>query len=63
MVANSHTILHQIKKSWDLPGGPVVKNPPAGAGDTGLIPGLGTKIQHAMGQLGLCVRTTEARVP
>ena len=25
----------------DFPGGPVVKNPPANAGDTGLIPGLG----------------------
>ena len=62
-VANSHNILHQIKKPWDLPGGPVVKNLPAGAGDTGLIPGLGTKIPHAMGQLGLCVRTTEAHVP
>ena len=24
----------------DFPGGPVVKNPPANAGDTGLIPGL-----------------------
>ena len=25
----------------DVPGGPVVKNSPANAGDTGLIPGLG----------------------
>ena len=25
----------------DFPGGPVVKNPPANAGDAGLIPGLG----------------------
>ena len=25
----------------DFPGGPVVKNPLANAGDTGLIPGLG----------------------
>ena len=25
----------------DFPGGPVVKNPPANAGDTGLIPGQG----------------------
>ena len=25
----------------DFPGGPVVKNPPADAGDTGLIPGSG----------------------
>ena len=27
--------------SRDFPGGPVGKNPPANAGDTGLIPGLG----------------------
>ena len=26
---------------WDFPGGAVVKNPPADAGDVGLIPGLG----------------------
>ena len=26
---------------WGLPGGSVVKNPPANAGDAGLIPGLG----------------------
>ena len=29
------------KDSRDFPGGAVVKNPPANAGDTGLIPGLG----------------------
>ena len=27
--------------SWDFPGGAVVKNPPANAGDTGSIPGPG----------------------
>ena len=26
---------------WDFPGGPVVNNPPANAGDTDSIPGLG----------------------
>ena len=26
---------------WDFPGGTVAKNPPANAGDTGLIPGWG----------------------
>ena len=36
---------------WDFPGGPVVKNPPYNAGDAGLIPGQGTKIPHAAGQL------------
>ena len=32
-----------ILKKWflDLPGGPVVKNPPANAGDMGSIPGSG----------------------
>ena len=35
----------------DLPGGSVVKNPPSNAGDSGLIPGPGTKIPDASGQL------------
>ena len=39
------------KKKRDFPGGPVVKNPPYNAGDTGSIPGQGTKIPHATGQL------------
>ena len=43
----------------DFPGGPVVKNPPYNAGDTGLIPGLGSKIPHATGQLSPCATTTE----
>ena len=29
------------KNSWDFPGGAVVTNPPANAGDTGSIPGPG----------------------
>ena len=45
--------------SGDFPGGPVVKNPPVNARDTGLIPGLGTKIPHAMGQLSPRSATTE----
>ena len=28
-------------RSWDFPGGAVVKNPPANAGHTGSIPGPG----------------------
>ena len=37
----------------DFPGGQVVKNPPANAGDTDSIPGPGTNIPHATtGQLG-----------
>ena len=43
----------------DLPGGPVVKNLPSNAGDAGLIPGWGTKIPHAMGQLSSRATTTE----
>ena len=43
----------------DFPGGPVVKNPPTNATDSGSIPGRGTKIPHAMGQLSLRSATTE----
>ena len=43
----------------DFPSGPVVKNPPSNAGDMGLIPGQGTKIPHAEGQLSPCATTTE----
>ena len=46
-------------KERDFPGGPVVKNPPSNAGDVGLIPGQGTKIPHAMGQLSPHATTTE----
>ena len=46
-------------KYRNFPGGPVVKNPPSNAGDTGSIPGGGTKIPHAAGQLSPCVTTTE----
>ena len=38
-------------KGKDFPDGPVVKDPPANAGDMGSIPGQGTKIPHASGQL------------
>ena len=43
----------------DFHSGPVVKNPPSHAGDAGLIPGRGTKIPHAAGQLSPCTATTE----
>ena len=43
----------------DFPGGAVVKNPPANAEDTGSIPGRGTKIPHAAGQLSPRATTTE----
>ena len=30
-----------LRSPWDFPGGTVVRNPPANAGDTGLSPGSG----------------------
>ena len=35
----------------DFPGGPVVKNPPSNAEDTGSVSGQGTKIPHVAGRL------------
>ena len=44
----------------DFPGGPLVKNRFCNAGDTGSIPGWGTKIPHAAGQLlNLCTASNE----
>ena len=43
----------------DFPRGPVVKNLPYNAGAVGLIPGQGTKIPHAVGQLSPHATTTE----
>ena len=40
----------------DFPGGPVVKNLPCNAGDTGLIPGWGTNTPYATEQLNPCMR-------
>ena len=37
--------------SWDFPGCPVVKNLPSNVGDASSIPGQGSKIPHATGQL------------
>ena len=42
----------------DFPGGAVVKNPPANAGDTGSIPGPG-RPPHAVEQQSPCATTTE----
>ena len=63
--------LHQIlNHPRDFHGGPVVKNPPSNARDTSSIPGRGTKIPHAAGQISPCTTTTglaclnkRARVP
>ena len=39
---NNYLFCHKKKnKNVDFPGGPVVRNPPASAGDIGSIPSLG----------------------
>ena len=43
----------KIMQDRDFPSGPGVKDPPSKAGYTGSIPGWGTKIPHAVGQLRL----------
>ena len=39
------------EEAGDFPGASVVKNPPCNARDMGSIPGWGTKIPHAEGQV------------
>ena len=51
-------ILFFKKLMWGFPGGRVVKNPPANAGDTGSSPGPG-RFPHAAEQLSPCATTTE----
>ena len=51
LVCPAFTSLGKLPSKGDFPGGPVVKNLPCNAGNTGLIPGWGTKIPHAMEQL------------
>ena len=55
----THTHTQKEVTGWELLGSPVVKNPPYNAGDASLIPGRGTKIPHAMGQLCPHTSTTE----
>ena len=45
--------------SRDFPGGPVVKNLPCNAGNTGSIPSQGTKTSHGREQLSPQATTTE----
>ena len=40
----------------------MVKDLPSNAGDSGLIPGWGTKIPHAVGKLSLCATTRKGYV-
>ena len=49
-----------LKKIWDSPGGPVVKNLPCSAEKVGIIPARGTKNPHAVEQLGQHTAITEA---
>ena len=44
-----------------FPGGPVIKNLPGNAGDTGSIPGWGIKTPHALKQLRLHATTIEPK--
>ena len=52
--------LTKTNLSGNFPCGPVVKSLPSNAGVTGLIPGWGTKILHASGQLSWRFPTREA---
>ena len=57
--------MHFFEKSSrirDFPGGPVVKNPPSNAEDTGSVSGWGTKIPHDAGQLSPHA-TTRVKLP
>ena len=52
--AHFNMLLLSITFLMQDPGGPVVKNPSCNAGDSGSIPGWGTKIPHAAEQLRVC---------
>ena len=53
------SVVMNFKEDKTFPGGPVTKNLPSNAGDNGLIPGRGTKIPQAAGQLSPNVAITE----
>ena len=50
----SSDVRAKTRRPRDFPRGPVFENLPCSAEDTGLIPGWGIKIPHAMGQLSPC---------
>ena len=52
----------QVKENRGTPGGPVVKNLPANAGNKGSIPGPGINISHASGQLSPGATSTEPTI-
>ena len=53
-------VFHKNPEQSDFTGGPVIKNPPCNAGDSGLIFDQQTKIAHASGQPSPCARTRES---
>ena len=53
----AHLCTSRTVLSWDFPGGPVIKICTPSAGDMGSVPGWGTEILHAMGQISLCTTT------
>ena len=48
-----YKILQQRKQHGIFHGSPVIRKLPSNTGDVGSIPGPGTKISHASGQLSL----------
>ena len=50
---------HVKNESRDFPGGLVVENPSSSAGGMDFMPGQGTKIPQAMGQLSPCTASTD----
>ena len=53
------TPFSHVKKTEDFLGRPVVKSLPLSSGDLGSVPGWGTKILHASGQLSPLAAATE----
>ena len=56
---DSNENLKNQTSNRDFHGGPVVKNPPSNAGNTGSIAGRGTNIPPAVG--GLCTHAPQLR--
>ena len=46
-IYNGILLSHKKMKSWDFPGGPVVKTSPCNVGGAGSITGGGARIPHA----------------
>ena len=54
----SYKLVGLRKHTWGFPGGSVVKNPPANAGDVGLVSGPGrSRVPQSDG--ALCITTIE----